>query len=81
MAILEACTPRAKKAGCGTSPPEVYAYFVEQCRYGLHMVLAMSPVGDAFRARLRRFPSLVNCCTIDWFQVIIFKVVFITFLA
>lgn len=30
--------------------------------------LAMSPIGDAFRNRLRMFPSLINCCTIDWFQ-------------
>lgn len=30
--------------------------------------LAMSPIGDAFRTRLRMFPSLINCCTIDWFQ-------------
>lgn len=29
----------------------------------------MSPVGDAFRSRCRMFPSLVNCCTIDWFTV------------
>ena len=28
----------------------------------------MSPIGDAFRNRLRMFPSLINCCTIDWFQ-------------
>ncbi len=27
----------------------------------------MSPVGSAFRTRCRMFPSLVNCCTIDWF--------------
>jgi len=27
----------------------------------------MSPVGSAFRSRCRLFPSLVNCCTIDWF--------------
>jgi len=27
-----------------------------------------SPVGEVFRARLRQFPSLVNCCTIDWFS-------------
>ena len=33
----------------------------------LHIVLCMSPVGDAFGSRCRMFPSLVNCCTIDWF--------------
>lgn len=32
------------------------------------MVLCFSPVGDAFRQRLRMFPSLVNCTTIDWFN-------------
>merc|ERR1712194_965107 len=27
-----------------------------------------SPIGNEFRVRLRNFPSLVNCCTIDWFM-------------
>jgi dynein heavy chain len=27
----------------------------------------MSPIGDAFRNRLRQYPALVNCTTIDWF--------------
>lgn len=27
----------------------------------------MSPVGSALRVRMRMFPALVNCCTIDWF--------------
>ena len=49
MTIIEAMTPKAKRVGRGITPPEVYAYFVEQCRANLHMVLAMSPVGDAFR--------------------------------
>lgn len=31
------------------------------------MVLAFSPVGESFRRRLRTFPTLVNCTTIDWF--------------
>lgn len=52
MTIIEAVTPKAKRAGRGINPPEVYAYFVEQCRANLHMVLAMSPVGDAFRSVL-----------------------------
>jgi dynein heavy chain len=27
----------------------------------------MSPLGSIFNSRLRKFPSLVNCCTLDWF--------------
>ena len=27
----------------------------------------MSPVGDSLRVRSRKFPALVNCCTINWF--------------
>ncbi|KAI9189908.1 hypothetical protein H9P43_001341 [Blastocladiella emersonii ATCC 22665] len=46
----------------------VYNIFVQRCKENLHVILAMSPIGDAFRNRLRMFPSLVNCCTIDWFQ-------------
>ena len=37
-------------------------------RRNLHVVLAFSPVGDAFRTRVRKFPALVNCTVIDWFQ-------------
>jgi dynein heavy chain len=32
------------------------------------MVIAMSPLGEIFRSRIRRFPSLVTCTTIDWFS-------------
>lgn len=45
----------------------IFAYFISLVQSKLHIVLCMSPVGDAFRARCRMFPSLVNCCTIDWF--------------
>jgi hypothetical protein len=31
-------------------------------------VLCFSPIGESFRQRIRMFPSLVNCCTIDWFR-------------
>lgn len=36
-------------------------------RANLHVVLCLSPVGEAFRERCRMFPGLVNCTTIDWF--------------
>ena len=67
--VCDMVAVRAKKAGApdGTMA-ELFQYFVQQCRANLHMVLCMSPVGDAFRERLRKFPSLVNCCTIDWFS-------------
>uniref|UniRef100_A0A8C9VXT2 Dynein axonemal heavy chain 12 n=1 Tax=Scleropages formosus TaxID=113540 RepID=A0A8C9VXT2_SCLFO len=41
---------------------------MEAVRSNLHIVVAFSPIGEAFRNRLRQFPSLINCCTIDWFQ-------------
>ncbi|XP_052080869.1 dynein axonemal heavy chain 7-like isoform X1 [Mytilus californianus] len=50
------------------TPVSLFNFFIQRCRDQLHIVLAMSPIGDAFRDRLRKFPSLVNCCTIDWFQ-------------
>ncbi|TPP57810.1 Dynein heavy chain [Fasciola gigantica] len=50
------------------SPVALFNYFVQRVREQLHIVLALSPIGDSFRNRLRKFPSLVNCCTIDWFQ-------------
>lgn len=44
-----------------------YGYFVSKCKENLHLVLCMSPVGEGFRRRIRTFPGLVNCTTIDWF--------------
>ncbi len=46
----------------------MYNFFVSRVRTNLHLVICLSPIGEAFRTRLRMFPSLVNCCTIDWFS-------------
>jgi dynein heavy chain len=51
------------------SPLALFAFFVNRVRENLHIIIAFSPIGDAFRNRLRQYPSLINCCTIDWFQV------------
>ncbi|CAO2583044.1 Dynein axonemal heavy chain 3 [Lemmus lemmus] len=50
------------------TPLSMYNFFIERGTNQAYLSLAMSPIGDAFRTRLRMFPSLINCCTIDWFQ-------------
>ncbi|KAI4587317.1 hypothetical protein MJG53_005104 [Ovis ammon polii x Ovis aries] len=66
--VLAATRPRAKEVGISEgNRDEVFQYFISRVRQKLHIVLCMSPVGEAFRSRCRMFPSLVNCCTIDWF--------------
>lgn len=47
----------------------VLGFFVNRCREKLHIMICFSPVGESFRTRLRLYPSLVNCCTIDWFEI------------
>ncbi|KAL3286288.1 hypothetical protein HHI36_000797 [Cryptolaemus montrouzieri] len=46
----------------------IFFFFTKRCREKLHILLCFSPVGTTFRNRLRLFPSLINCCTIDWFD-------------
>ena len=67
MAILELVRPKASKKGL-ESPLELWGFFADMCKQNLHVVFCMSPIGDAFRERLRQNPSLINCCNIDWFQ-------------
>ena len=61
-------TPIAKKLGVDPDVPgALYKLLIERVRNNLHIVLCMSPVGEAFRNRLRMYPGLVNCTTIDYF--------------
>jgi len=56
-----------KEMGLPESRENCEAQFIARVRDRLHVCLCMSPVGDALRVRCRNFPSLINCCTIDWF--------------
>ena len=47
---------------------DVWKTFVERVRKSLHIVLCMSPIGEALKVWCRKFPGLVNNCTIDWFE-------------
>merc|ERR1712136_415559 len=64
--VMTMVRPVAKEHGISEGDRDgIWAHFVSRVRHYLHIVLCMSPVGDAFRSRRRMFPSLVNCCTID----------------
>ena len=65
--IIESCRKFVKAAGKQESRNVIIQQFVQQCRDNVKIVLTMSPVGEQFRRRLRMFPSLVNCMSIDWF--------------
>jgi hypothetical protein len=56
------------KRGLPDSKEACWAAFLDKCRANLHIVLAMSPVGDALRSRCRNFPGLVNNTVINWFE-------------
>ena len=43
-------------------------YFQQRLRDNLHMVISLSPASEAFRAKLRDYPALLNCVTIDWYS-------------
>eukprot|EP00599_Poterioochromonas_sp_BG-1_P008225 CAMPEP_0173135378 /NCGR_PEP_ID=MMETSP1105-20130129/1860_1 /TAXON_ID=2985 /ORGANISM="Ochromonas sp., Strain BG-1" /LENGTH=4194 /DNA_ID=CAMNT_0014047373 /DNA_START=78 /DNA_END=12662 /DNA_ORIENTATION=- len=66
--IMESLSKACQEVGVNPGiPAEVYNFFISRVRTNLHLVLCLSPIGESFRTRLRMFPSLVNCCTIDWF--------------
>ncbi len=65
--IVQAIRPVCQAQGIPLTKSNMHERFLARVQSNLHIVLAFSPVGDAFRNRLRQFPSLVTCCTIDWF--------------
>jgi len=67
-AITSACKPECVKKRLPPTKLNIFSQYLLRVKANIHVVLCMSPLGDAFRTRLRKFPSLVNCCTIDWFQ-------------
>ena len=44
----------------------VWAYFLKTSSENLHVVLCMSPAGEALRNRCRNFPGLIGSTYIDW---------------
>jgi len=83
--IATVCRIECQKRKIPPTKLNIFAQYIIRVRKNIHLCVAMSPLGEAFRnryillnnlnqnycnemlQRLRNFPSLVNCCTIDWF--------------
>jgi len=66
--IINAIRPEVKAAGLMDSRDNCWNFFIDRVRKNLHVVMCMSPVGDAMRNRCRKFPALTSCSSIDWFH-------------
>ena len=64
-AVVNDVRPLAKAAGKQETKDVVWLHFVQLCRENMHIVLAMSPVGETLRVRCRSFPGMVNNTVID----------------
>ncbi|XP_041842513.1 dynein heavy chain 2, axonemal [Melanotaenia boesemani] len=65
--VCNALSGSARKENVLETPDSLFSYLIERVRNNLHIVLCMSPVGEAFRNRILQYPAIVNCTTIDWF--------------
>jgi hypothetical protein len=66
--LISSIRAELTQQGLPDSREACWAAFVDKVRSNLHVVLAMSPVGDVLRSRCRNFPGLVNNTVIDWFD-------------
>lgn len=67
--IVTDMTPVIKKLNLSFARDVILSTFINRVKANLHIILALSPIGSKFRTRCQMFPSLVNCCTIDWFDI------------
>ena len=65
--ISGACRIECQKRKIPATKLNIFSQYITRVRKNIHLCIAMSPLGEVFRNRLRNYPSLVNCCTIDWF--------------
>ena len=66
--IINNMRPVVKRAGLPDTRDNCWDAFINTVRDNLHVILCFSPIGEPIKVRTRRFPALVNCVVIDWFQ-------------
>ncbi|XP_076154706.1 dynein axonemal heavy chain 17-like isoform X2 [Alosa pseudoharengus] len=66
--IIGAMRNEVKNVGIPDTRENCWKFFIDRVRKQLKVILCFSPVGSTLRVRARKFPSVVNCTSIDWFQ-------------
>ncbi|XP_009290539.2 dynein axonemal heavy chain 11 isoform X1 [Danio rerio] len=66
--VRKAVKSEVRDLGLLDNNENCWRFFMNRVRHQLKVVLCMSPVGNALRLRVRRFPALLSCTTLDWFQ-------------
>lgn len=65
--IITNCKAECAKRNIPPTKMNIFTQYLVRVKKNIHMIIAMSPLGELFTNRLRMFPSLINCATIDWF--------------
>jgi dynein heavy chain len=65
--IVTGCKTDCIKKGIPPTKMNTFTQYLIRVKKNIHLIIAMSPLGESFMTRLRMFPSLINCCTINWF--------------
>lgn len=65
--IINVCKGECIKRNLQPNKMNIFSQYLNRVKQNIHLVIAMSPLSSAFQTRLRMFPSLVNCSTLDWF--------------
>ncbi|TPX33478.1 hypothetical protein SmJEL517_g03633 [Synchytrium microbalum] len=66
--IISSMRGEAKAQGLIDTREVCWDLFIRTVRKNLKVVLCFSPVGNTLRSRCRKFPAIVNCTMIDWFD-------------
>lgn len=66
--IITNCKADCVKKNLQPNKMNIFSMYLARVKRNIHIVICMSPIGDAFATRLRMFPSLINGSTIDWFS-------------
>jgi dynein heavy chain, axonemal len=65
--ITNACKAECMQKGLQPNKMNIFSTYISRVKKNIHIIICMSPMSDSFATRLRMFPSLITCCTLDWF--------------